>query len=113
MGRGLATFGSVLLLLTLALWIGDAVGALPAADVASWSGITLKAGAALLAAGLLLRVVSPVRHKLVHGRCAVCGHPVERGHTYCRDHLQATVNTYRDQTRDHLMRSDKSHSSSS
>jgi predicted nucleic acid-binding Zn ribbon protein len=112
MGRGLTTLGAVLLLATLALWIGDAIGATNGLDP-SLSGWTLKGGAALLAAGLFLRVLYPVGRRVVHGRCAVCGHPVERGHTYCRDHLQETVNSYRDQTRDRMLRGDKNHSSSS
>ena len=111
MGRGLTTLGAVLLLATLALWIGDAVGALSDLDPAI-SGWTLKAGAGLLAAGLLLRVLYPVSRHVVHGRCAVCGHAVERGHTYCRDHLRETVNAFRDETRKRMLRGGGSHPSS-
>ena len=56
-------------------------------------------GVACLAIGLLLAVLSPVSRAMAQGRCARCGHSIERGQTYCRDHLQATVNEYRDQTR--------------
>ena len=111
MGRGLTTLGAVLLLATLALWIGDAVGAWNDLDPAI-AGWTLKAGAGLLAAGVLLRVLYPVGRKVVHGRCAVCGHPIERGHTYCRDHLQETVNASRDETRSRMLRGGGSHRSS-
>jgi predicted nucleic acid-binding Zn ribbon protein len=112
MGRGLTTLGAVLLLATLALWIGDAIGATADLDP-TISGWTLKAGAGLLAAGLVLRVLYPVSRKVVHGRCAVCGHAVERGHTYCRDHLQETMNTLRDETRTRMLRGGGTHRSSS
>ncbi len=57
------------------------------------------AGAACLLAGILMGVLSPVGRVLRQGRCARCGTPIEPGQTYCHDHLQATVNEYRDQTR--------------
>lgn len=112
MGRGMTTLGAVLLLVTLALWIGDAIGATAGLDP-SLSAWTLRGGAVLFAAGLVLRVLYPVGRRAVHGRCVTCGHPVERGHTYCRDHLQETVNAYRDETRKRMLRGGKSHSSSS
>lgn len=110
MGRGLTTFGAVLLLATLALWIADAVGTLSPELDASWSSVTLKAGLGLLAGGLILQIVSPVRKQLVRGHCEVCGHAVERGHRYCRDHMQEVVNTLRDQTRDTILRGGRNHS---
>ena len=112
MGRGLMSSGAVLLLATLALWIADAVGSLSPEHDASWSSWTLKGGAALLAAGALLWILSPVRHQLGRGRCQVCGHAVERGHVYCRDHLQETVNAYRDRAHDKMLRARRDSSSS-
>jgi hypothetical protein len=49
------------------------------------------------AAGLLLALFTPVRQKLSRGRCARCGAPIERGQSYCLDHLRQTVNEYQDQ----------------
>src|SRR5262245_62174358 len=112
MGRGLTTLGAVLLLATLALWIGDAIGATGNLDPAI-SGWTLKAGAGLLGMGLALGILYPVSRKVVHARCSVCGQSIERGHTYCRDHLQETVNAFRDETRDRMLRGGRGHSSSS
>jgi predicted nucleic acid-binding Zn ribbon protein len=53
-----------------------------------------------VAASLVLRVVAPVTKHLAKGRCSVCGVPVERGSIYCMDHLQQTVNAYRDRSRE-------------
>jgi len=113
MGRGLMTSGAMLLLATLALWIADAVGSLSPEHDAAWSSWTLKGGLALLGAGLLLRVLSPVKKVVARGHCAVCGRPIDRGHVYCHDHMQETVNAYRDQAHDRMLRGGKSRSSSS
>jgi predicted nucleic acid-binding Zn ribbon protein len=53
-----------------------------------------------LGAALLMRLLSPISGFMAKGRCIVCGHLTERGHTYCLDHLQETVNSGRDQARD-------------
>jgi len=57
------------------------------------------AGVACLMLGAVSSLLRPVSRAISQGRCVRCGRPIERGQTYCRDHLQATVNEYRDQTR--------------
>jgi hypothetical protein len=57
-------------------------------------------GTICLAIGLVSGMLDPVGRALSRGRCARCGSPIQRGQTYCRDHLQETVNEYRD----HLQR---------
>jgi len=104
MGRSLLTLGSFLLLATLGLWIADAAGWIPAAGDAAWTALIWKAGLAALAGGVLLRLFSPVHHRLAEGRCEMCSRPTERGHVYCLDHLRQTVDTYRDRERDGLLR---------
>src|SRR5512139_458574 len=108
MGRGLLlTLGSVLLLATIGLWTADATHMIPSHVDDQWSTLTLRSGAVLLAAALLLRLVSPVTRQIGRGRCAICGASTERGHMYCRDHLQETVHAVRDQTRGRLPSSSK------
>jgi len=107
MGRGLVTTGMVLLALTVGLWVSDAVGWIDTSLDDHAAPVTLKAGLALLAVGLILRLLSPVRQQLGRSRCATCGRPTPRGHLYCLDHLQASVNAWRDQTRDGLLRRPK------
>ena len=54
-------------------------------------------GAACLAIGLVWGMLDPVGRAIKRDRCVRCGTPIERGQTYCRDHLRETVNEYRDQ----------------
>lgn len=99
MTRRLQWLGALLLLATIALWVLDVVGLIPGATDDRWSGLTLKAGITAIAVALILRVVSPITGAIGRGRCTVCGRATERGHTYCLDHLQETVNATRDQAR--------------
>ena len=100
MSRRLLTIGSIFLLATAALWVAGATDGMDGATADRWSDITLNAGLITLAAGLLSRLLSPLLKALGRGRCAVCGNHTERGHSYCLDHLQETVNAARDQARD-------------
>lgn len=99
MGRMLGLVGSILILSTVALWIGDATAVIPSSTDDHWWRFTLQGGVLALAGALLLRALQPVTNQLRKGRCSVCGHPTERGHVYCLDHLQATVNAARDEAR--------------
>ncbi len=98
MDRRLLWIGSMSILVTVALWVADAVAWIPRSIDDRWSGLTLKAGIVALAGALLLRLLAPVASLRQRGRCTVCGHPTERGHAYCLDHLQETVNATRDLT---------------
>jgi hypothetical protein len=100
MGRGLFTLGAVLLLLTIALWIAGVAGWVPQDRNDQWSALSLKAGLLLLAASFVLRLLVPLTRQVRRARCAVCGRPVDKGHTYCMDHLRETVNACRDRTHD-------------
>lgn len=99
MGRRLQWLGALLILATVALWVADSVDWIGVSTDDRWSGLTLKAGLTALAAALLLRLLAPVTTMIGAGRCTVCGRSTERGHTYCLDHLQETVNAARDQAR--------------
>lgn len=98
MGRGLMSLGAFLLVATIALWIAGTADWLDQGLVDGTSAFTLKAGLVMIAAALVLRLVSPVTRRLGQGRCTTCGAPVEKGHVYCLDHLKETVHTYRDRT---------------
>ena len=59
----------------------------------------LVGGAAALGLGFLLGLLNPVGRRLRQGRCVRCGTSIERGQSYCLDHLRDTVNQYQDQMR--------------
>ena len=96
MDRRLFWLGSILILVTLALWVADAAAWIPRSTDDRWAGLTLKAGIVALALALVVRLLAPVATMRQRGRCAVCGQSTERGHVYCLDHLQETVNATRD-----------------
>jgi hypothetical protein len=91
--------GSILILATVALWVGDATSLIPGSTDDHWWRFTLKGGILALAGALLLRLLRPIANHVRKGHCSVCGNPTERGHTYCLDHLQAAVNAARDESR--------------
>lgn len=99
MGRMLWLLGLTLILVTVGLWLADATEVITGATDDHWSHLTLRVGIISLGGALFLRLLAPVVKQIRKGRCAVCGHPTERGHTYCLDHLQETVNAARDQAR--------------
>lgn len=99
MSRLLRRIGLGVWLATIWLALAQLAGAVPtgSADVWLWRGIVT--GAAALALGFLLSGTGLLSRELRRGRCVRCGARIERGQTYCRDHLQATVNEYRDRQR--------------
>lgn len=103
MSRSFLTVGSLLILATVSLWVADAASWIPGSTDDHWSGLTLKMGVIALGVALLLRLAAPITSRSGRGRCMECGRPTERGHAYCLDHLQETVNAYRDRTHDHTL----------
>jgi hypothetical protein len=99
MNRRLLTVGSILMLLTAALWLGDAVDWIDGATADRWSGLALKGALLAFALAVAGRLLSPLAGAITTGRCTVCGRRTHRGHTYCLDHLQETVNVTRDRER--------------
>lgn len=102
MGRTLRFLG--LALLAAAVWtsLAEAIGWITPALASDWGSLALKSGLLCLGAGILLGAFSPVGRELRRGRCVRCGAPIERGQTYCTDHLVATVNEYRDRARERM-----------
>ena len=103
MGRRLLGFGVLLIAVTVALWVAETAAWIPASTDDRLSPLTLKAGLLALAAGVVLRLLTPIAAVASKDRCSVCGHATERGRTYCLDHLQATVNETRDESHHRMM----------
>jgi len=60
----------------------------------------LIAGGICLAAGFVALLAGRATAGLVARGCPRCGRRVARGRVYCDEHLQETINEYRDQNRD-------------
>jgi len=99
MGRNLRYIG--LAILAACAWMLIAIeadwipGSLPEMVIPLLVGV----GVLCVAGGVLLGLITPVRQKLRRGRCTRCGVTIERGQSYCLDHLRETVNEYQDQAR--------------
>ena len=59
-------------------------------------GHVLMWGGVLIAGGLLLSALSRVANMRFGRRCPTCAHRVDRGHVYCADHFQESLNRARD-----------------
>lgn len=102
MGRTLRFLG--LTLLAAAVWssLAEAMGWAGSGLAAEWGGVALQSGLLCLAAGVVVRLLAPVGREFRKGRCVRCGAAIERGQTYCTDHLVQTVNEYRDRARERM-----------
>lgn len=102
MGRTLRFLGLALLAAAVWLSLAEATGGIGSGFASEWVGLAFKSGLLCLAAGLLLRALNPIGRELRKGRCVRCGAAIERGQTYCTDHLVQTVNEYRDRARERM-----------
>lgn len=102
MGRTLRYLGLLLIAGSVWLYLSEAMGWISPGLAAEWGGFGLRAGALCVVGGLLSALLAPVGRELRRGRCVRCGAPIERGQTYCMDHLRQTVNEFRDRTREQM-----------
>ena len=99
MGRTLRYIG--LAVLAGAAWIllAEEAGWVPADTSEVWLKPALFTGAACFGMGLLAALLAPVARSVRRGHCVRCGAPIEKGQTYCLDHLRDTLNEYQDRVR--------------
>ena len=95
-GRMLRTSGVTLVAAAMCLAVATSAGWVPAESVDPWIAPGLLGGLGLAGAGVLLSLLSPLGRMLRRSRCVRCGAAIERGQTYCIDHLRETVAEYRD-----------------
>jgi hypothetical protein len=98
MGRPLRYIGFALLVAAVWMVFGESAGWVASSVAKTWTKPCFLGGVVLLGSGLLLGFLGPLVHRLRGGRCVRCGHPTQRGQAYCWDHLQETVNEYRDRS---------------
>ncbi|HEX5044840.1 MAG TPA: hypothetical protein VFV75_18215 [Candidatus Polarisedimenticolaceae bacterium] len=96
MGHLLRRMGLGIWIATIWLALAQLAGVIPAGTVDVWLWRGAWAGTAVLALGLMAGIFTPVSRELRRGHCIRCGVRIERGQTYCHDHLRQTVNEYRD-----------------
>ncbi len=60
----------------------------------------LIAGGACIALGILVRIAGRAAAGIAGRSCPRCGRRVKPGRVYCDEHLQETINEYRDRHRD-------------
>jgi hypothetical protein len=99
MGKNLRYIG--LVVLAAAAWMLIAVEAewVPSGLPDMVIPMLVGAGVLCIGAGMVISLINPVGRKLSKGRCARCGAKIERGQSYCLDHLRETVNEYQDRER--------------
>lgn len=96
MANTLLRFGLYLLVLSLALYVIDSSMAnSPIAELMNTNMLQyfFIASAAMIVAGIVLRVVSPAATKVLQksNRCRVCDTVIPAGQIYCRPHLRGML----------------------
>ena len=99
MGHVLRRLGLGIWIATTWLALAQLAGVIPSGTADEWLWRGVWAGTAMLGLGLLAGIFAPVSRELRRGHCIRCGARIERTQTYCHDHLQQTVNEYRDRQR--------------
>ena len=89
---GLLIVGAVLYLVIWDIFLGGADNTL--------ARRLLLAGGAALAGGVVARMAGRATAGILSRSCPRCGRRVARGRVYCDEHLQETINEYRDRQRD-------------
>ena len=99
MGRMLRYSGLVLLAGSAWFLLAGEIGWLSRDIVDAWLAPLAKGGAAMLVIGFALALLSPVARAIRKGHCVRCGASIERGQTYCLDHLKASLHEVQDRMR--------------
>jgi hypothetical protein len=99
MARFLRVLGLTIIAAAVILLIAGEAGAASRDLVDDLFVPGLQAGAVALLAGLALSLLAPFGRMATQGRCVRCGARIEKGQTYCHDHLRRAVQEFQDQTR--------------
>ncbi len=93
--------GLVMLAAATVALIGSELGWVPEEFVDSAFRPIVVAAGITLALGILLGVLAPLVRAVTRGRCVRCGSAIEKGQTYCADHLRESVLEAEDKIRGH------------
>jgi hypothetical protein len=98
--RVLRQVGLLLIAAAACLAVASSARWVEPALVDPWILPVLEVGAVGLALGLVLPALGAVARMVRRGRCARCGRVIERGQTYCIDHLRETIAEYQEHQRE-------------
>jgi hypothetical protein len=99
MARFLRLLGLMIIAAAVVMLMAGEAGAVPQHIVDQMLLPGLQAGAIALLAGLALSLLAPFGKMATMTRCCRCGTRIEKGQTYCHDHLRKAVQEFQDQTR--------------
>ncbi len=99
MPRTIRLLGILLLATAAVLLIAGEAGVVESEWVDVGFKPLLQAGLAAFAVGLALTLLSPLGRALRSSRCVRCRRTIEKGQTYCHDHLKTAVQEYQDKHR--------------
>jgi membrane protein implicated in regulation of membrane protease activity len=102
MPRFLRTLGLTILAAAMFLLIAGEAGVVEQRFVDLLFVRGLQAGGIAFLVGVALSLLAPFARMVRRGHCVRCGKSIERGQTYCHDHLKNAVQEYQDHVRDHL-----------
>ena len=100
MDRLLRHLGILLMAAAACGALASSAGWLPEHVVDPWIVPAVQAGVLALVTGIVLSATGWLGRMLGRGHCVRCGRQIERGQSYCIDHLRETVAEYRDTERD-------------
>ena len=100
MARFLRVLGLMILAAATILLVAGEAGAVSGDTVVDEIFMpAVQGGVIALLAGLVLPLLAPFGRMASQGRCTRCGTRIEKGQTYCHDHLRRAVQEFQDQTR--------------
>jgi predicted nucleic acid-binding Zn ribbon protein len=98
--RVLRQVGLLLFAVAACMAVASSAAWVEPARIDPWIVPALQVGAVSFAFGLVLPLAGAVARMVRRGHCVRCGRVIERGQTYCIDHLRETVAEYQEHQRD-------------
>jgi len=102
MPRFLCTLGLTILAASIVFLVAGEAGVFDSRYVDRWFIRGLQAGGIAFLGGVVLSFLAWFGKMVSRGHCVRCGKSIEKGQTYCHDHLKHAVQESQDHIRDGL-----------